>query len=42
VQQLTAEKREELIEDLNVLKDIEIIQQLEPVEQEDLKENIDS
>jgi len=42
MQQLTAEKRQKLIEDLNMLKDIKIKQQLKSIEQEDLKKNIDS
>ena len=42
MQQLTAEKRQKLIEDLNMLKDIKIKQQLKSIEQEDLKKNINS
>ena len=36
MQQLTAEERQKLIEDLNMLKDIKIKQQLESIEQDDL------
>ena len=42
MQQLTAEERQKLIENLNMLEDIKIKQQLESVEQEDLEVNIDS
>ena len=42
MQWLTTEQREEPIENLNTLEDIKIIQQLDIMEQEDLKKNIDS
>jgi len=42
MQWLTTKQREEPIENLNTLKDIKITQQLDIVEQEDLKKNIDS
>ena len=39
IQQLTAEKQEELIEDLNVLKNIEVTQQLESIELNDFSKD---